>query len=64
MTIERHINDYGTSGCYKCVGRAASWKITLSVSEEYNIDTGSLTVKLCDDCAKLNETQLRIFFLG
>ena len=64
MIIEKHDNKNGTSGCYKCVGKTAHWKFTLSTSEKYDINTGNLTVLLCDDCAKLNETQLRIFFLG
>ena len=64
MIIERHNNKSGTSGCYKCKQKAANWKFTLSINEKYDMDTGKLTVLLCDDCGKLNETQLRIFFLG
>lgn len=64
MIIERHDNKTGTSGCYKCWRKAANWKFTLSINEKYDIDTGKLTVLLCDDCAKLNEAQLRIFFIG
>ena len=64
MIIERHDNENAKSSCYKCNQKAVRWKFTLSINEKYDMDTGKLTVLLCDDCAKLNETQLRIFFLG
>ena len=62
--IERYDNKFGSSGCYKCKQKSAVWKFTLSLSEKYDMNMGKFTVLLCDDCAKLNETQLRIFFLG
>ena len=64
MIIEKLDNKCGISGCYKCKQNSTLWKFTLSINEKYDMDTGKLTVLLCDDCAKLNETQLRIFFLG
>jgi hypothetical protein len=64
MMIKRHDNKCGTSGCYKCKQRAAKWKFTLSLFEKCCTDTEKISVLLCDDCAKLDESQLRIFFLG
>ena len=64
MIIKRIDNKFGSNGCYKCKRRIARWKFIISMSKKYDLDTGKLTVLLCNDCARLHEDQLRTFFLG
>lgn len=64
MIIKRHDSKCGISGCYKCKQRAAKWKFTLSLLGECCTGTEGVEILLCDDCARFNETQLRIYFLG
>ena len=63
MRIEKHDNKHGSSGCYMCKKKKALYDCHMPLLLEY--DTGAdVIVCLCADCAKLDETQLRTYFLG
>ena len=62
MIVKKLESGHGRHGCYKCKKRKASWSAKITFS---NIMSSSdITVYLCNDCAKLTEDQLRIYFLG
>jgi len=65
MIIKKHDNKYGSSGCYRCKKSKAEWVTQIKVNKNRDYtENNTLQVLLCGECAKLDEDQIRIYFLG